>query len=87
MDAELDPDIPRIAVPAAVVVQTHERLYPESYAQRTHTDIRSFEKLAHGGYFAASWAPDAIEAVIRALASKVRGWSGIGRRPRRLPPT
>lgn len=73
MDSELDPDIPRIAVPAAIVVQTHERLYPESYAHRTYTDIRSFAKLAHGGHFAASEAPDAIAAVIRALASEVRG--------------
>ena len=70
-DAELDPDIPLISVPAAVVVQTHERLYPESYAHRTYTDIRSFAKLEHGGHFASSEAPDAIAEVVRSLAVEV----------------
>jgi pimeloyl-ACP methyl ester carboxylesterase len=70
-DAELDPDIPLISVPAAIVVQTHERLYPESYAHRTYTDIRSFAKLESGGHFVACEAPDAIAAVVRSLAADV----------------
>ena len=39
-DAPLDPPIPVIHVPAAVLVQTHERLYPESYARRTYADLQ-----------------------------------------------
>ncbi len=73
LDAALDPDIPLIDVPAAVVVQTHERLYPESYAHRTYTDLRSFERLAHGGHFAADEAPDAIAATIRHFVAEVLG--------------
>jgi pimeloyl-ACP methyl ester carboxylesterase len=73
LDAELDPDIPLIDVPAAVLVQTHERLYPESYARRTYTDLRSFERLAHGGHFAADEAPEAIAATIRRFVAEVLG--------------
>jgi pimeloyl-ACP methyl ester carboxylesterase len=71
LDAGLDPDIPLIDVPAAVIVQTHERLYPESYAHRTYTDLRSFERLARGGHFAADEAPDALAATIRRFVAEV----------------
>lgn len=73
LDAGLDPDIPLIDVPAAVVVQTHERLYPQSYARRTYTDLRSFERLSHGGHFAADEAPDAIADMIRRFVADVLG--------------
>jgi len=67
-----EPDeLPRIAVPAAILVQQHERSYPRSYADRTYDDVRSFRLLERGGHFTASEAPDDVASTVRALATEV----------------
>jgi pimeloyl-ACP methyl ester carboxylesterase len=67
-DAENDPPLPLVTVPAAVVVQRHERKYPREVAERTYTDLRSFGLLPRGGHFTAAEAPDLIAAGIRSFA-------------------
>jgi pimeloyl-ACP methyl ester carboxylesterase len=67
-DAESDPPLPLITVPAAVVVQRHESRYPRELAERTYTDLRSFQLLPRGGHFTAAEAPDLIAADIRSFA-------------------
>jgi pimeloyl-ACP methyl ester carboxylesterase len=63
---------PLIEVPAAVIVQTHEREYPRSLAEKSYLDLRSFEKLERGGHFTAFEAPAAIARTILALEAVVR---------------
>lgn len=68
-----DPLHPLIDAPAAIVIQTHEATYPRSLAEKTYTDIRSFERLEHGGHFTAWEAPEAVAATVLALEAQVRG--------------
>jgi pimeloyl-ACP methyl ester carboxylesterase len=63
---------PLIEVPAAVIVQTHEGEYPESLARKSYLDLRSFEKLKHGGHFTAFEAPVEIARTILSLERLVR---------------
>jgi pimeloyl-ACP methyl ester carboxylesterase len=67
-DAESDPPLPLVTVPAAAVAQTHESRYPRELAERTYTDLRSFQVLPRGGHFTAAEAPDLIASDIRAFA-------------------
>ncbi|MCU1423123.1 MAG: epoxide hydrolase [Microbacteriaceae bacterium] len=67
-DAHRGVALARITVPAAIMVQQHERGYPRSLAARTYDDIRSFDALEHGGHFTASEAPKAVADVIRRFA-------------------
>jgi pimeloyl-ACP methyl ester carboxylesterase len=67
--AEQDPPVPRIGVPAAVIVQQHECEYPRSVAERTYDDIRSFDLLEHGGHFTAFEAPAEVADVTRGFAA------------------
>ena len=68
-DAHRAVSLPRISVPAAIIVQQHERGYPLSLAERTYDDIRSFDPLEHGGHFTASEAAPAVAAIIRRFAA------------------
>ena len=70
-DDHAEPPLPLVTVPAAVVVQRHERGFPRSLAERTYVDIRSFTELEHGGHFTATEAPQEIAAVVRGLARDV----------------
>lgn len=67
--AEHDPPVPRIGVPAAIIVQQHEREYPRSVADRTYDDIRSFDLLEQGGHFTATEAPQAVAQIIRGFVA------------------
>jgi pimeloyl-ACP methyl ester carboxylesterase len=67
--AEQDPPIPRIGVPAAVIVQQYEREYPRSIAERTYDDIRSFDLLARGGHFTALEHPAEVAGLVRRFAA------------------
>ena len=67
-----DPVHPLIAVPASIVIQTHEAAYPRSLAEKSYTDIRSFERLEHGGHFTAWEAPHAVASAVLALEEQVR---------------
>jgi pimeloyl-ACP methyl ester carboxylesterase len=67
--AEQDPQIPRIGVPAAVIVQQYEREYPRSIAERTYDDIRSFDLLARGGHFTALEHPAEVAGLVRRFAA------------------
>jgi pimeloyl-ACP methyl ester carboxylesterase len=67
-DSESDPPLPLITVPAAVVVQRHEYKYPRELAERTYTDLRSFQLLPRGGHFTAAEAPDLLATDIREFA-------------------
>lgn len=68
-----DPVHPLIDVPASILIQTHEGGYPRSLAEKTYTDIRSFERLRHGGHFTAWEAPEAVAGAVLALEEQVRG--------------
>jgi pimeloyl-ACP methyl ester carboxylesterase len=72
-DAHRGVPLPRITVPAAIMVQRHERGYPRSLAERTYDDIRSFDPLEHGGHFTASEAAPAVAEVIRRFARGLAG--------------
>jgi pimeloyl-ACP methyl ester carboxylesterase len=63
---------PLIEVPASIMVQTHEGEYPESLAAKSYLDLRSFEKLEHGGHFTAFEAPTEIARAILALEQLAR---------------
>ncbi|WP_348788413.1 epoxide hydrolase family protein [Leifsonia sp. NPDC080035] len=62
---------PVIEVPASILVQRHEAEYPRSLAEKSYTDIRSFERLSKGGHFTAWEAPGPVAAAITALAAEV----------------
>ncbi|MFF2053322.1 epoxide hydrolase family protein [Leifsonia sp. NPDC058194] len=72
-DDATDPVHPLIAVPASILIQTHEAAYPRSLAEKTYTDIRSFARLDRGGHFTAWEAPEAVAAAVLALEEQVRG--------------
>ncbi|WHP17878.1 epoxide hydrolase family protein [Cellulomonas sp. ES6] len=59
---------PVVTVPAALLVNTHERGYPRSLGDKSYTDIRSFERLGRGGHFTAWENPGAVADAIRSLA-------------------
>lgn len=63
---------PLIEVPAAIVVQRHEAGYPRSLAEKSYTDIRSFERLERGGHFTAWEAPYAVARIVRELEVNIR---------------
>lgn len=63
---------PIITVPASIVVQRHESAYPRTLAEKSYADIRSFQRLKHGGHFTAWEAPDAVAAAIRELEAQIR---------------
>jgi len=63
---------PRITVPAAVVINTHEHGYPRSLAEKTYTDLREFRRLDRGGHFTAWENPVEIARAIRRHAERVR---------------
>ncbi|MCI0156269.1 epoxide hydrolase [Leifsonia shinshuensis] len=63
---------PIIEVPASIVVQTHEGAYPRSLAEKSYSDIRSFERLPHGGHFTAWENPAAIASAVLALEEVAR---------------
>src|SRR6478752_4523293 len=48
---------PLIAAPASILIQRHEAAYPRSLAEKSYTDIRTFERLERGGHFTAWEAP------------------------------
>jgi len=68
-----DDQHPLIDVPASVLIQTHERAYPRSLAEKSYLDLRSFERLESGGHFTAWEAPDDVARVILDLERLVRG--------------
>ncbi|WP_426624909.1 epoxide hydrolase family protein [Leifsonia sp. McL0607] len=63
---------PTIEVPSSILIQTHEGAYPRSLAEKSYSDIRSFERLQHGGHFTAWENPAAIASAILALEEAVR---------------
>ena len=60
---------PIVEVPASILIQRHEAGYPRSLADRSYTDIRTFDRLERGGHYTAWEAPDAVAAAVRALDS------------------
>lgn len=66
-------DHPLITVPASILINTHEHGYPRSLAEKSYTDIRSFERLESGGHFTAWENPDAVAAAIAEHARRVTG--------------
>jgi pimeloyl-ACP methyl ester carboxylesterase len=71
----LGPD-DRITVPTAVaqfpnecVPESHP---PQSWVERTYTDLRSFKRLPRGGHFAAREEPDLVAEDIRAFFRQFR---------------
>ncbi len=70
--ADDDDQHPLITVPASVLIQTHERTYPRSLAEKTYLDIRTFDRLERGGHFAAWEAPDDVARAILDLERQVR---------------
>lgn len=63
---------PVVAVPASILIQTHESAYPRSLAEKSYADIRAFQRLAHGGHFTAWENPTAVADAILALEAVVR---------------
>jgi len=63
---------PLIEVPAAIVIQRHESAYPRSLAEKSYTDIRSFERLERGGHFTAWEAPESVARTVRELEMNIR---------------
>jgi pimeloyl-ACP methyl ester carboxylesterase len=63
---------PLITVPASILIQRHEAAYPRSLAEKSYTDIRTFDRLEAGGHFAAWEAPERVAAAILALEAEVR---------------
>lgn len=64
--------MPRVAVPASVHIQRHERDYPESVARGFYLDLRVFERLAEGGHFTVAEVPDAMAERLRSLEAALR---------------
>jgi epoxide hydrolase len=64
--------LPMVKVPAAIAIQQHEREYPRAVAERTYTDIRSFEMLDSGGHFTAYEAPEAMARIVLELLESIR---------------
>lgn len=58
---------PIVSVPAAVLIQRHEAAYPRSLAEKSYSDIHSFERLTSGGHFTAWEAPEAVARAVREL--------------------
>lgn len=63
---------PLITVPASILIQRYEAAYPRSLAEKSYTDIRSFERLEAGGHFTAWEAPERVAEAILALEAEVR---------------
>ena len=63
---------PLIVAPASILIQRHEAAYPRSLAEKSYTDIRTFERLERGGHFTAWEAPDAVARAVLELESQVR---------------
>lgn len=61
--------IPPVGVPAVVFVQRHEHDYPESLARAFYTDLRTFERLEHGGHFTVAEVPEEMAERFRAFAA------------------
>ena len=61
---QADP-IPPTSVPAAVLIQRHERTYPESLARRHYLDLRVFDRLKEGGHFTVAEVPGQMAARVR----------------------
>jgi len=66
-----DAVIPPVSVPAAVAIQRHEHDYPESLARRFYLDLRSFDRLAEGGHFAAAEVPGELATRTRTFARAI----------------
>ncbi|MET2010188.1 epoxide hydrolase family protein [Microbacterium chocolatum] len=64
-------DHPIVTAPASILINTHERGYPRSLAEKSYTDIRSFERLESGGHFTAWENPHAVAAAIEEHARRV----------------
>lgn len=64
-------DVPPVEVPAAVFIQRHEHDNPESVARSFYRDLRVFERLEEGGYFAVAEVPAAIAERTRAFAREI----------------
>lgn len=64
-------DHPLVVTPASVLVNTHERGYPKSLAEKSYTDIRAFKRLEHGGHFTAWENPGEIAAAIEEHSGRV----------------
>ena len=64
-------DHPLVAAPASILINTHERGYPRSLAEKSYTGIRAFQRLERGGHFTAWENPAAIATAIRQHAQCV----------------
>jgi epoxide hydrolase len=56
-----------INVPATVAVQTHERRYPRSFAERAYRDLRRFSIMPRGGHFTGAEEPELVARDIMEL--------------------
>jgi pimeloyl-ACP methyl ester carboxylesterase len=63
---------PIVTVPAAILIQRHEAAYPRSLAEKSYSDIRSFDRLERGGHFTAWEAPTAVAEAVRGLETQIR---------------
>lgn len=59
-----DKPLPMVHVPVGVAVHWGERGFPREYAERTYTDIRTWEELPRGGHFTAKQTPDLVARAI-----------------------
>lgn len=66
--ADQPDEMPPVRVPASVHIQRHEADYPESLARRFYMDLRTFERLEHGGHFAVAEVPAVMADRVRAFA-------------------
>jgi epoxide hydrolase len=63
--------IPPTTVPAAVFIQRHEAMNPESIARRHYLDLRVFDRLEEGGHFTVAEVPDEMAARVREFVNSL----------------
>jgi pimeloyl-ACP methyl ester carboxylesterase len=63
--------IPPTTVPAAVFIQRHEAMNPESIARRHYLDLRVFDRLEEGGHFTVAEVPDEMAARVREFVTSL----------------
>ena len=51
-----------------MLIQRHERSYPESLARRHYLDLRVFDRLEEGGHFTVGEVPAELAARVREFA-------------------
>ncbi|NNC11021.1 epoxide hydrolase [Planctomonas sp. JC2975] len=68
---DMDAVIPPVTVPASVHIQRHEHDYPESVARDFYRDLRTFDRLEHGGHFAVAEVPADMAGRARAFAREL----------------